>query len=141
MRARAVAGENVLGLRDLVGGSLAQEIAEHRPVRCGLAVRNEIFEMRAHRVRHTPQQHDRDIAFAAFELGDVALGNAGDFCEHLARHAAQRPRGTHPLAELLEKFGFGVAVFRSLSRSGPRFAQGETRQNQNGSRIWLNSAR
>ena len=32
LRRRAAAGENVLGLRDLVGRCLAQEIADHGPV-------------------------------------------------------------------------------------------------------------
>ena len=66
--------------------------------------------MRTHGVRYPAQQHDRDIAFAALELRNIALGNAGDFCEHFTRHAAQRPRGAHALAELFEEFGFGVAL-------------------------------
>jgi hypothetical protein len=69
---------------------------------------NEVFEMRAHRVRHPAQQHNRDVALAAFELGDVAFGNAGDFREHFSRHAAQRTHGADPLAEQLEKAGFGI---------------------------------
>ena len=85
------------------------------PVRRRLAVGNEIFEMRAHRLRHAAQQHDRDIAFAALELGDVAFGNAGDFGEHLARHAAQRPRGADPLTELFEEAGFGIGFFGHVS--------------------------
>ena len=76
----------------------------------------QVFEMRAHRVGDPAQQHDRDVALAAFELRDVALGNAGYFREHLSRHAAQRAHGAHALAELFEKAGFGVAV-----RSCPSF--------------------
>ena len=79
-----MAGKDVLGLCHLMRRCLAQEIADHRPVACCVRIGNEIFEMRAHGVRHPPQQHDRDIAFAAFELRDVALRNAGDFCEHFA---------------------------------------------------------
>ena len=77
----------------------------------GSADGNQVFEMRAHRVRHPPQQHDRDVALAAFELGDIAFGNAGDFCQHLARHAAQRAHGADALAELFEKAGFGIGIF------------------------------
>ncbi len=101
---------SILGLRDLARRRLAQEIADHRPVRRGFGGGNEIFQMRAHRVRHPAQQHDRDVALAAFELRDIAFGNAGDFREHLSRHAAQRPHGADALAELLEKAGFGIAV-------------------------------
>ena len=100
-----------LGLRDLARRRLAQEIADHGPVRRRFACGNEVFEMRAHRVRHPAQQHDRDVALAAFELGDIAFGNAGDLCQHLARHAAQRAHGADTLAELLEKAGFGIEIF------------------------------
>ena len=72
---------------------------------------NQVFEMRAHRVRHPAQQHDRDVALAAFELGDIAFGNAGDLGQHLARHAAQGAHGADTLAELLEKAGFGIEIF------------------------------
>ena len=78
---------------------------------------NEVFQMRAHRVRHPAQQHDRDVALAAFELRDIALGNAGNFCEHLSRHAAQRAHGADTLAELLEKAGFGIAGLGHFPRS------------------------
>ena len=111
MRRRAAACENVLGLRDLAGRRLAQEVADHLPVRCGIGGGNEIFEMRAHRSGDTAEQHDRDVAFAAFELCDVTLGNSGHPGEHLARHAAQRAHGADALAELLEKTGFGIKVF------------------------------
>ena len=77
----------------------------------GSAAGNEVFQMRAHRVRHPAQQHDRDVALAAFELGDVAFGDAGDFRQHLARHAAQRAHGADALAELFEKAGFGIGIF------------------------------
>ncbi len=64
--------------------------------------------MRAHRVGDTAEQHDRDIALAAFELRDVALGNPGHPGEHLARHAAQRAHGADALAELFEEAGFRI---------------------------------
>src|SRR6478672_11894385 len=70
--------------------------------------------MRAHRVRDPPQQHDRDVALAAFKLGNVAFGNAGDLGEHLSRHAAKRAHGPNTLAELFEKAGFAI------SGHGPR---------------------
>ena len=89
----------------------------HRPVRRRFAGRNQVFEMRAHRVRDPAQQHDRDVALAAFELGDIAFGNAGDFGQHLARHAAQRAHGADTLAELFEKAGFGIAIFGHVPRS------------------------
>ena len=57
------------------------------------------------------QRHDRDVALAAFELRDIAFGNAGDFREHLARHAAQCAHGADTLAELFEKAGFGIGIF------------------------------
>src|SRR5476651_909670 len=76
--------------------------------------------MRAHRVRHPAQQHDRDVALAAFELGDVAFGNAGDLREHFSRHAAQRAHGADTLAELLEKAGFGIEIFGHVSCSAFR---------------------
>jgi hypothetical protein len=103
--------KNVFGLRDLVRRCLAHEIADHGPVRRRFGGGNEIFQMRAHCVRHPAQQHDRDVALAAFELGDIAFGNTGDFCQHLARHAAQRPHGADTLAELFEKAGFGIEGF------------------------------
>src|SRR3569832_175278 len=65
--------------------------------------------MRAHRIRYPSEQHDRDVAFSALELRDVAFGNAGDFGEYFSRHAAQRTHGAHPLAKLFEKGGFGIA--------------------------------
>ena len=73
--------------------------------------------MRAHRVRHAPQQHDRDIALAALELRDIALGNSRHFREHFARHAAKGAHGAHTLAKLLEKAGFGVAGLGHFPRS------------------------
>ena len=76
-----------------------------------IAVGNEVLDMCAHRLRHPAQQHDRDIALAALELRNVALGNAADLGKHLARHAAQRPRGADPLTELFEKSGFGIGFF------------------------------
>jgi hypothetical protein len=90
---------------------LAHEVANDRPVRCRFSRGDEVFEMRAHRIRYPAQQHDRDVALAAFELGDIAFGDAGDFCEHLSRHAAQRAHGADTLAELLEKAGFGIGMF------------------------------
>src|SRR3979411_3064443 len=68
-------------------------------------------EISAHRIRHPAQQHDRDVALAAFELGDITFGNAGDFGEHLSRHPVQRAHGADTLAELLEKAGFGIGIF------------------------------
>src|SRR5712672_1736847 len=76
-----------------------------------LVGRYEVFEMRAHCIRYPAQQHDRDVALAAFELGDIAFGDAGDFCEHLSRHAAQRAHGADTLTKLLEKAGFGSGIF------------------------------
>src|SRR5260221_10908304 len=70
--------------------------------------------MCAHRVRDPAQQHDRDVALAAFELRDVAFGNAGDFCEHLSRHAAQSAHGADMLAELLEKAGLWIGSFSHI---------------------------
>ena len=115
VRGRAMAGERVLCLGDLRGGRLAQEIADHRPVRCGIGGRDQVFQMRAHRVRHAPQQHDGHIALAAFELRNVALRNTGHLCKHLARHAAQRAHRTYALAELVEKAGFGIVGISHLS--------------------------
>ena len=74
--------------------------------------------MRAHRIRHPAQQHDRNVALAAFELGNVAFGNARDFREHLSRHAVQRAHGADALAELLEKAGFGIGIFGHVPGSG-----------------------
>ena len=65
--------------------------------------------MRAHRGTRA-QQHDGDVALAAFELRDVALGNSRHLGEHLSRHAAQRAHGADALAELLEKADFGVGL-------------------------------
>ena len=103
--------EHILGLGDLRRCRLAHEIANDRPVGRRFGRGNEIFQMRAHCVRYPAQQHDRDVAPAAFELRDIAFGNAGDFREHFSRHAAQRPHGANTLAELLQKAGFGGAGF------------------------------
>ena len=73
--------------------------------------------MRAHRARHPAQQHDRDVALAAFELGNVAFGNAGDFREYLSRHAVKRAHGADALAELLEKACFGIGIFGHIPGS------------------------
>jgi hypothetical protein len=105
----AAAGEHVPGLCDLRRRCLAQEIAKDSPVRRRLGGWNQIFQMRAHRVRDPAQQHDRDVALAAFELRDIALGNPRHFCQHFARHAAQRAHGADTLAERFEKAGFGIA--------------------------------
>src|SRR3981189_1887624 len=103
--------ETVLGRRNLVRGRLPHEVANDRPVRRRLVGRYEVFEMRAHCIRYPAQQHDRDVALAAFELGDIAFGDAGDFCEHLSRHAAQGAHGADTLAELHEKAAFGIGIF------------------------------
>jgi hypothetical protein len=97
-------------LRDLRRRRLAQEIAKHLPVRCRLGRGKQVLEMRAHRVGDAAQQHDRDVALAAFELRDVALRDPRYLGEDLARHAAQRAHGAHALAELFEEAGFGVGT-------------------------------
>ena len=111
LRREAFAGEDVLGLRDLVRRGLSQQVANDRPIGCGLGDGNEIFQMRAHRVRYPAQQHDGDVALAAFKLRDVALGNAGHSGEHFSRHAAKRAHGADTLSELLEKAGLGIGLF------------------------------
>src|ERR1700704_3391075 len=73
--------------------------------------------MRAHRIRYPAQQHDRDVALAAFELRDIAFGNSGDLREHFSRHAAKRAHGADTLAELLEKAAFGIEIFGHIPGS------------------------
>ncbi len=109
-RRRVAAGKQILGPRDLARGGFPKQVADDLPVRGRFGCRNKVLEMRAHRVRYASEQHDGDVAFAAFKLGDVALGNAGNLGEHLARHAAKRPRGADALAELFEKTGFRILV-------------------------------
>ena len=51
------------------------------------------------RLADPPQQLDRNIALAAFELSEVALRQARIPRQDLARHATPRAFLTHPFAE------------------------------------------
>ena len=106
-----MSGQNLLGVGHLGRSCLAEKIADHGPVGRGIAVRDQVLEVCAHRVRDPAQQHDGDIALAAFELRDVALGNAGYLRQHLARHAAQSAHGADTLAKLFEEGTFGIGMF------------------------------
>ena len=55
------------------------------------------------------QRVDRDIALAAFDVGQETLAQAGIGRQRLACHAAAGAPGTHPRAQLGEGgFGFDV---------------------------------
>ena len=57
----------------------------------------------AHGVGDPAQQHDRAVAGAGLELGEVAFRHLGVARQHLARHAAPAAHGAHPLAQPLEE--------------------------------------
>src|SRR5260221_5221089 len=67
--------------------------------------------MRPNPVRHPPQQHDRDVALAAFELSNLGFRNPRNLWQLLSRHAAQRAHGADTLAELGKEAGFGIGMF------------------------------
>ena len=54
------------------------------------------------RVADPAQQFDREIAFPAFELREIALRQTGIARQYPARHAAAGPFLAHPLAEAAE---------------------------------------
>ena len=56
-------------------------------------------ERQVQRLADPPQQLDREIALAAFELGQIALRQSGIAREDLARHAPPGTLLAHPPAE------------------------------------------
>ena len=87
-------------------GDVHDQVADHRPVRRCLRARDQIFDLFVHGRGDAPQQHDGDVAFAAFELRDVALRNPRCLGQHLPRHAAHRPHGADTLPKLFKKLAF-----------------------------------
>ena len=65
------------------------------------------FHRNIERVGDLPQQQNRDVALAGFELREVAFRNAGVARQHLAGHAAAGPRFAHALAQQLQVVGLG----------------------------------
>src|SRR3974390_3059071 len=57
--------------------------------------------------RKAPQKHDRAVAFAGLELGEVALGHPCMRGQRLARHAALVAQGATALAEAAQ---IGIAA-------------------------------
>jgi hypothetical protein len=53
-------------------------------------------------MRDPPQQHDRAVAFTAFELREVPLRHLGVLRQRLARHAALAAQPAHPLPQPVE---------------------------------------
>ena len=53
----------------------------------------------ADRMGDPEQQHDRHIALAGFDLGDVALGDPGPAGKLAARHVADEAHRPHAVAE------------------------------------------
>src|SRR5216683_50410 len=61
------------------------------------------------RSRSTGQSSAGSVAgIRSSRCAAIAFGNAGNFCQHLSRHAAERAHGADALAQLLEKQGFGI---------------------------------
>jgi len=52
---------------------------------------------------NTPEQDDRAIAGAAFELREIAFRHVGMFGQRLARHAAPAADLPHPLTQAQQK--------------------------------------
>jgi hypothetical protein len=49
--------------------------------------------------RQVAQQHDRCVALASLQVGEMPLGHAGGFGQPLARHCAAKPNRAHPLSK------------------------------------------
>ena len=84
-----------------------EELAQQHQVerRIGAFV-DELGHRQADGARDPPQQHDRDVAFADLELGQIALRHLRVLGQHLARHAALVAQRAHALAEAAQ---IGVA--------------------------------
>ena len=66
----------------------------------------------AERAGDAAQQQHGGVAFAGFELGEVALGHPGALRQHLARHAAPLARVADAPAHGGEKIGVVAVLFR-----------------------------
>ena len=82
---------------------------EHEVERRVGALAHQLGERQADGAGDAAQQHDRDIALADFQLGEIALGDFRVLSQHLARHAALIAQGAHALAEAAQ---IEVAVAR-----------------------------
>ena len=68
----------------------------------GIAFAEQFGQRSFQRRCHLAQQQDGDVALPAFQLGQVALGNAGFPGQRLARQAMAGTRVPHAGAELLQ---------------------------------------
>jgi hypothetical protein len=74
-------------------------------------LRLDQFQQRdAERVGDMAQHHDRGVGFAAFDLGQVALGDRRAQGQRLARHAAPGACLAHAMAQRRDEFGIGGLV-------------------------------
>ena len=107
LRQKELTRVNELGGRQPVD-ELREQLALDWPIRPFI---EQLGKRHAHRAGDAAQQHDRAIALAGFELGEIALGHLGMAGQDLARHAAAAAHGAHPLAEPPQE---GVEVGRGL---------------------------
>ena len=78
---------------------------------------HQLRDRQADGARDPAQQHDRAIAFADLELGEIALRHFRVLGQHLARHAALIAQRAHALAEAAQ-IGVAVADGRRLGAGG-----------------------
>ena len=72
---------------------------QHQVERRFGAVMHQLRDRQADGARDAPQQHDRAIAVAGFELRQIALRHSRVLGQRLARHAALIAQRAHALAE------------------------------------------
>ena len=93
-----------------LGGSRSRncESRTRSSARLGAFV-DQLRHRHADGARDPPQQHDRAVALAGFELRQIALRHFGVLRQRLARHAALVAQRAHALAQAAQ-IGVGVAA-------------------------------
>ena len=119
-----MAGEELIGLGQLLRREAGEELLRHRELDGALrSVEHEVGDRHVHRLGNLPEQQDRDVAAAGFELRQVALRHAGIARQQAPRHAALGADAPDPVAQRLEigrrrrvlgRFSFGVLRHRLL---------------------------
>jgi len=89
-----------------------QEFADHQPFRRdGGLVAQQFGQGGAQRQGHLLEYQHRDVANARFEVGEVALGDAGFLGQHAAGDAAPGAQEAHALAKAGQERVFVRAVW------------------------------
>jgi hypothetical protein len=97
------AGKNGLGLQQLLGREFLQVLDQQGEFDGMAVVLAEQFGQRGfQRARYLAQEQDGNIALSAFQLGKIALGDAGFPGQRLARKAKAGAGIADPGAQLLQ---------------------------------------